>query len=360
MPSPVEERAYRRRAGVFGMVAGHVPRRVLEAYVLFPLFAVLLLAVVWTAVIHLIAVEGAAAMSAAIESSRELADTYQAQMVRNLVAIDQTLKTVKYANELKGGVALSDLQAKGLLPSAMIFDVAIAGRNGDVTAATRAQMPANVGGQAYFTVQRDSAAEAQGPFVSQVARNATTGTAEIVFSRSLRAADGSFAGIVMLSVEPSYFTSGYDVLRMGDEGELVLLGTDGVVRAERIGNRTSWGAIVSTAAVRVGAEASADLAEAYAWDQGVRRYTNVRQLHGFPLLAIVGLAQNEQLARFRQDRRNFLSATAVGSLFLLVLVFVLSRMSWELAQSRARARRAQQTHYAAAEASFDAFFGVVA
>ena len=341
---------------MFGTVPGHAPRRVLEAYVLFPLFAILLLVVVWTAVLRSIAVEGAAAMRAAIESSRELADTYQAQMVRNLAAIDQTLKTVKYANELKGGGALADLQAKGLLPSAMIFEVAIVGRNGAVKAATQAEMPANVGSQDYFVAQRDSAADAQVPFVSKVARNAKTGAAEIAFSRSLRTADGSFDGIVVLLVDPSYFTSGYDDLRMGNEGELLLLGKDGVVRAERIGSRTSWGAIVSPAAVRAGVEASSDLAQVNAWDQGVRRYSNVRQLHGFPLLAIVGLAQDEQLAQFHRDRRNLLWATAAGSLFLLVLALVLSWMSWELAQSRARARRAQQTHYAASEASFDAFF----
>jgi len=356
MPNRIDAGAYPSRAGVFGIVARRAPRRMLEAYVLFPVFAILLLAVVWTAVLHLIAAEGAAAMSAALESSRELADTYQAQMVRNLVAIDQTLKTVKYASELKGGEALADLQTKGLLPSAMIFEVAIIGRNGAVKAATQAQMPANVGGQDYFIAQRDRAAEDNCPFVSKVVLNATTGNAAITFSRSLRTAEGGFDGIVMLSVDPSYFTSGYDALRMGDEGELMLLGKDGVVRAERIGNRTSWGAIVSTAAGRAGAEASSDLAQVNAWDQGVLRYANVRQLHGFPLLAIVGLAQDEQLARFRRDRRNLLWATAVGSLFLLVLALVLSRMSWELARSRARARRAQKTHYAAAEASFDAFF----
>jgi hypothetical protein len=78
-------------------------RRLLEAYVLFPLFAAMLLVLAWTAVIHLVTVEHAVARDAAAELSRELADTYEAQMVRNLVAIDQALKTVKYVYERRGG-----------------------------------------------------------------------------------------------------------------------------------------------------------------------------------------------------------------------------------------------------------------
>jgi hypothetical protein len=44
---------------------GQLLRRLLEAYVLFPLFAVLLLISAWTSVIHLVSVEGTAASAAA-------------------------------------------------------------------------------------------------------------------------------------------------------------------------------------------------------------------------------------------------------------------------------------------------------
>ncbi|AMH43869.1 hypothetical protein AXG89_40335 [Burkholderia sp. PAMC 26561] len=47
--------------------------------------------------------------------------------MRNLSSIDQTLKTVKYAYETKGGTAMDELQAKGLLPPSIVFRVSVAG-----------------------------------------------------------------------------------------------------------------------------------------------------------------------------------------------------------------------------------------
>jgi hypothetical protein len=130
-------------------------RRLLEAHVLFPLFAAMLLVLAWMAIIHLVTVEHAVARGASAELSRELADTYEAQMVRDLVAIDQALKTVKYVYERRGGVRLSELQEQGLLPFAVVFKVAIAGSDGRLSDATRVQAPATVVDQPYFTVQRD-------------------------------------------------------------------------------------------------------------------------------------------------------------------------------------------------------------
>ena len=330
-------------------------RRLLEAYVLFPLFAAMLLVLAWTAVIHLITVEHAVARDAAAELSRELADTYEAQMVRNLVAIDQALKTVKYVYERRGGVRLSELQDEGLLPFAVVFKVEIAGSDGRLRDATRVQAPATVADQPYFTVQRDRINDSPAPFVSEVTRNATTGVPEIIFSRRLKNAAGKFAGIVMISVNPGYFTSSYDHLRMGNEGVLALLGTDGVMRAEQVGERPSWGAVLSRTAMQA-AETSSDLPAVQPWDHGVRRYTNLRQLQGFPLIAIVGLGEEEQLAQFRSHRRAYLLWASFGSLALVLLAAALSRSSWQLAVSRQRARRAQETYYAASEASLDAFF----
>ena len=333
-------------------------RRLLEAYVLFPLFAAMLLVLAWTAVIHLVTVEHAVARGSAAELSRELADTYEAQLVRDLVAIDQALKTVKYVYETRGSVRLSELQDQGLLPFAIVFKVAVTDSDGRLRDATRVQAPATVLDQPYFTVQRDRTNDSPAPFVSGVTRNATTGVPEIIFSRRLKNAAGEFAGIVMLSVSPGYFTNSYDHSRMGNEGVLALLGTDGVMRAEQVGDRSSWGAILSTTAMRVAEESSdlSDLPGVQPWDHGVRRYTNLRQLQGFPLIAIVGLAQEEQLAPFRSHRRAYVLWASLGSVALVLLAAALSRSSWQLTVSRRRARRAQQTYYAASEASLDAFF----
>ncbi|CAM2151203.1 diguanylate cyclase [Pararobbsia alpina] len=336
--------------------AGQVLRRLLEAYVLFPVFAVLLLISAWTSVIHLVSVEGAAAEAAAAESSRELADTYEAQLVRNLASIDQTLKTVKYAYEMTGNDAIERLRDKGLLPSQMVFEIAIASGDGTLVATTQSHAHGNIADRPYFVAQRRRAADSPLPYVSEVTRNPVSGASSITFSRRLRDSEGGFAGIVLVSVDPAYFTSGYDFSRMGKHGLLAMIGTDGVVRAAQMGSHATWGAHIPIALTSESLNDTSDVATIHAWDDGVARYTNVRALHGFPLVAVLGLSQDEQLVQFHEHKRTYIWETAVGSVLLIALMLVLSRTSWQLALSRQRARQARQTYYAASEGSIDAFF----
>src|SRR5687768_917250 len=111
--------------------------RLTEPYVLFPLFAMLLLGVLWGTTLALIGNESAAARDHAAESVNELVETYEAQMVRALREIDLTLKLVKSAYEqAPGDGALRDVEARELLPSNLLFAISVADAHGDVVAST--------------------------------------------------------------------------------------------------------------------------------------------------------------------------------------------------------------------------------
>ncbi|WP_206956174.1 bifunctional diguanylate cyclase/phosphodiesterase [Trinickia acidisoli] len=324
-------------------------RRLAQTWLWFPLFAFVLLALVWGSLIHVLQLEHAAVTSAAIETSRELADTYEAQVVRSLVSIDQTLKTIAYAYAVSGNDALEKLQNRDMLPSAIVFQMTITNSRGDAIASTRPSAPRNVADQLYFQAQR----RVDRLFIGRAETDGITGAPEIIFSRRLSNAAGGFAGVVTLVVDPSYFTGSYDSLRLGKLGLLGLLGTDGSMRVQQTGEDVSWGAAVPREF------ASADTAEAPVvrpWDHGVERFTTVRVLHAFPLAVIVGLSRDEQLVRYWHHRVVYISETAAGSVLLVILTIILSLKSLELSKSRVRARRLQQTYFAASEASLDAFF----
>ncbi|MFL6659812.1 MAG: EAL domain-containing protein [Massilia sp.] len=322
----------------------------LETHISLPLFGVLLLIVIWTSTIHFIGIERGAANTAARNSSRELLDTYEAQVQRNLGGIDQTLKVLKYAVELKGpGGALPALNQQGLLPSGLVFVVSIADRKGMIVASNPAARFIDVSDQNYFSYHRDN--DSNIPFVSQTTRDDANPEWHVHFTRRLNDAAGQFAGVVIVEVDPAYFTSGYEHSRQGDLGVLGLYGSDGVFRALRIGDKVSWG---QNAAPLAKLENDGDVM-ASPWD-GVRRYTALRRLHGFSLSAVVGLAEHEQMAAFEQQRRNYLWAAASGSALLVMVVTLLGFWSWQLARTRRRVRRAQETYAAASEASLDAFF----
>ncbi|MEA5097678.1 MAG: diguanylate cyclase [Burkholderiaceae bacterium] len=301
----------------------------------------------------MIAIEGAAAERTAADTARELVEIYEAQMVRNLGAIDQALKTVKYAYEIdQKPTVLSSLDEKGLLPPKLIFTVSIANRAGEVIASTSSGKKEAIAERQYFLDHLVSDSD----IPSIVPVRSTAGDWRIQFSRRLNAADGKFIGVVMVLVEPAYFTSGYERSRLGDFGVLGLVGPDGTFLARRSGD---W-VTVGESAKDIPASADDDnpkdtVLMAPSW-ASVEQYLNVRRIYRFPLTVIVGLSKSEQLDSFHRQKISYLRLAILASVLVIVVALVLTRLSWQLAESRKRTRKNQETYYAASEASLDAVF----
>ena len=313
-----------------------------EPRILYPAIAVLMLAGIWGTTLNLVRVENDAAERAVAATSRELADTYEAQIVRALREIDQTLKLVKYAYELRGRqFALRELKARALLPPDLLFVVSVADSNGEVVASTRGTAWPNVAGEAYFQIQRQTESFA----IDIPRRDPGSGEWKLQFSRRIDAPDGTFSGIVVVAVDAAYFVSAYEASKLGERGVLGILGTDGVFRVRRSAEKISAGDVVDYAAVvpATGLAPSQTRLSTNVWD-GERRYTSVRKLYDFPLAVIAGLSSDEQLATVRRERRNHLWKALVGSLVLGLVLVVLGRLSAQLAAGRLRAAEEQAAH----------------
>lgn len=320
--------------------------RATEAAVLYPAMAILFLAVIWGTTLYLLRVERASAERAAVESSRELAETYEAQVVRALREIDQTLKLVKYGYELRDQqFVLQDLKLRTLLPPELLFIVSIADSNGVVLASTRPSVVAQTINQAYFRKIQQRGDGLSVDRIEHVA-GAAAGERTVHFGRGLTAVDGTFAGAVVLAVDQAYFVSSYDAKRMGRRGMLGILGADGVFNVKRSGDTVlPDDDLVAYPALLPPADSEEPMAtlSVNTWD-GVRRYTNARRLYEFPLSVIVGLSEDEQLAAMRRDMRGHLWRAAVGSILLIAAFSILGRLSRQLALSRKRATEEQIAH----------------
>ena len=339
--------------GLLGRLA-----KTIDTHIALPLFALLPLAAIWGATFHFIDVEREAALNAARDATREQIDTYEAQMARNLTAIDQTLKVVKYSVKMNGAhAALPALRAQGLLPPGLVFQVSVADRDGNIVDSNPRIPPMNIAREAYFTVHALGAGGSA--VVGNAQGDAVRSEPHLHFTRRIDDAAGRFAGIAIVAVDPGYFTSAYERSRAGERGMLALVGNDGVARAVRVGDKVSWGqhftldGLLESPAGGAGAGAIVPRATA---PDGVPRYASARRLHGFPLTAVVGLSSGDAMAPFEQHRRNYLSAALAASALLVAVVALVSAWSWQLARARSRERRAQETYLAASEASLDAVF----
>ena len=328
--------------------------RLTAPHVLLPLVALLILGMIWSATLRTTALETAAARRASVGTTRELLETYEAQILRALREIDQTLKMLQYIAEAEGGkAALTDLQARRMLPTSLLFAIDVVDRTGRVVAGNRPDRPSAVNHQAYFTALRDRPAAGRGLFVDAPYRDPVSHEWTLTFSRRLARADGAFAGAVTVAVDAAYFTSGYDVAKLGSHGVLGLLGTDGVFRVRRTGGAVSANDFVRYASVvapTVDDDAAVSLV-ASPWDR-VPRFSSARKLFEFPLAVIVGLGEQEQLAAAAADRRRSLLNAGWSSVLVVVLSGLLARMSWRLLRSQRRESaatlaRAERVEYGA-------------
>ncbi|HEY5799432.1 MAG TPA: EAL domain-containing protein [Burkholderiaceae bacterium] len=319
----------------------------METHVSLPLFTGMLVVAIWLVTFHFIEAERATAHAAALDSVAEIADTYEAQMARNLGGIDQTLKVIKYAVERKGALgALPELHEHGLLPSGLVFSVSIANAQGQIVASNPAVKAISVASENYYAYHRQH--DSGAAYVSRTMRDAANAEYHVHFTRRLNDSGGGFAGIAIVEVDPEYFTIGYERSRQGERGMLALYGQDGIVRALRVGERVSWGQPVPQLA-------PGDQPVAGPWD-AVRRYVRVRPLGGFGLLAAVGVAEDEQMAAFEAHRMQNLWKAGVGTAVLVLTAGLLWLWLWHGAKTRRRIRRQQETYAAASQANLDAFF----
>jgi diguanylate cyclase (GGDEF)-like protein len=316
--------------------------RLTEPSILFPLLTVLMLGVIWGVTFNLISVERADARTAAAAASLELINTYQAQAVRALHEIDQTLKFVKYVYETRdSGAALLELKARALLPPDLLFVVRVVDSNGVTIASTRPAEALPDDDLLYLSALRRS----DSLWVDQSRKNPTSQEWTLQFGCRLNRTDGTFAGAVLLTVDATYFVSGYDATQLGEHGFLGLLGTDGIFRARRTGEMFTAGGAVNYTALVPGADQedpTVSLSDNQ-WDD-VRRYTGAQQLFEFPLAVIVGLSESERLAATQHNARVYLWRAATGSAVLMLLTTLLGRLSWQLARSQERESQEKVEH----------------
>lgn len=320
----------------------------MEPQLLFPALTLLILAVIWSATIKLIRVENASARGAAAAATLDLTNTYEAQMLRAVREIDQTLKLVGYGYQTAGGddasragAVLSGLAAQGLLPPNLLFVVSIVDGAGNVIASTRpsAVLQQSVPVLLAALRARDTL------WIDRTRQDPATGNWMLQFARRLSDGDDGLSGAVVVGVDSAYFVSGYDPQLLGHGGMLGVLGTDGLFRVRRTGEQVIAGD-PNHYAMQLPAPTQSNPLVSLAvnrWD-GVARFTGSQALYDYPLAVVVGLSEQEQLAAARRSSSSYLWRAAIGSLCIILLTGLLGRLSRQLARSRMRTAAAELQH----------------
>src|SRR5262245_19862050 len=192
--------------------------------------------------------------------------------------------------------------------------------------------PTNLSDREHFRVHADS--DRDELFISKPVLGRVSGKWSIQLSRRLNAPDGSFDGVVILSIDPYHLASFYESIDINTEGVVVLVGLDGIVRARVSADGRTVGQTMvgSTLFRRLTESPSGSYRSAGHTD--VVRLSSYRRVKGYPLVVVVGLSRAQVLERVEHHRILYFGAAAFVS--ILVLSFKVMVVRRQLGLKRAR------------------------
>jgi two-component system, cell cycle sensor histidine kinase and response regulator CckA len=144
----------------------------------------------------------------------------------------------------------------------------------------------------------------------------------IQFTRSIRHRDGTFAGVMVFSIDPEVFANFFRSVDVGKDGAITLAGTDRVIRARSSAQNmiSNFEGIILPADSPLFDPKKPDsgIFHSSSATDGVLRFWSYRRLQGYPLVVTVGLSENDTF-RPVNARRNtlILWGVLVSTLMLL-------------------------------------------
>ena len=127
-------------------------------------------------------------------------------------------------------------------------------------------------------------------------------------ARRLNAPDGSFAGVLIVSLDPYYLARFYETVDLGPGGTVMLVGRDGIVRARVAFTRASPEApykpqitIGETVTLQLSPDAQNSSFHVQSALDNVSRVVSYSVLPDYPLVVGVGLSDNDLFARIRRE-----------------------------------------------------------
>jgi signal transduction histidine kinase len=162
-----------------------------------------------------------------------------------------------------------------------------------------------------------------GLFISRPVFGRASGKWSIQLSRRISAADGSFAGVMVASLDPFYFSRNFDRLDVGRNGLVTVVGRDGFLRARNVMDPTIIGQDVSGGALFVAASRSPE--GFLRFTSSIDHVTRLASFHAvgdYPLYVAAGFSEAEVMTE-TWTRQQAYRYGAAGLTALLVAVSAL-------------------------------------
>ena len=193
-----------------------------------------LVAVFWLGTTQRSRAEFAEARESEFSKNENLALALDVQTEQLIAGIDQSLLLIKDQYEGPAPrVSLTRLVSPAFASQSFITFIGVTNDRGDVTEAFQPFAPTNIADRGFFKRHRSD--DLKTLLISEPVLGRVSGRWTITLTRRLNAADGSFAGLVAISVEPRYLTRLFEATQLGPSDEMSLVLSNGITLARRRG-----------------------------------------------------------------------------------------------------------------------------
>ena len=298
-----------------------------------PVFGLLLIVAMWTATWLQLRSTERAVMSTATRDIANFAAAFEQYTRRTIKDADRIALLVKHEYEQHRILDVPRLVRAGLIEGSGILVVSVADAKGGIISRSNPEGPLDIADRELFRLHaaRDTGVLDVGkPIASRV-----SGRPTIVMSRRINHPDGSFAGIVALSVTPDYFMEFYRATDLGKHGSMGLLGVDGTFRARRVGAEATSASDGSAAQFLARAELDPlGQFETRGEIDQVMRIVAYRKMADYPFIVTAAQAADEALEEFHKIRHNALLIAAAATVVILVFFAVTTVLAVRLQRHR--------------------------
>jgi diguanylate cyclase (GGDEF)-like protein/PAS domain S-box-containing protein len=334
-------------------------RRLYRA-ILLPAFGVALLSFMWAAAIYQVRQEKYTARYEAVLHSQSLARTLAEHTNHLLRQVDHATQLFKLKyEESDGKLRLPEFTRKNglldsLLPTKLDLPLAVLDRDGRIIESLHGYFAPDLKHQPVFINHANNPADTA--LVATPVVDSRTKKWQIQVSRRLNNPNGSFAGVIMVMIDPTYFVEDYDRLSVDAGGAVMLISRENGMSAARIDDQV----IISDSIDFSVAQASlAQPPEEFLLKRpfdAIDRIYSYAEIPRFTLMAVVGNPSATAMARFERRRELYYGAAIVNSVLILLFVYLLVQQAHRLRRTARMVIEAQLMLRAAADASLDAVF----
>ena len=208
-------------------------------------FSIAMIAALWAVVIVDKRAEREGTIAAAIRQNTNLAVAYEEHVVRTLKGLDGALLFMRQEyRRLNRGLDINRYLGEGIIDSRQFVILSVLDERGSMVLSSRPGGPVNYADREFFRIHQQLH-DQDIFYVSAPVLGRVSNTWQVPLSRRIIKADGSFGGVIVLTVDPTYLAHFYQKAAIGEHGLVKLIGTDGIVRARRAGKTLSFGADLS-------------------------------------------------------------------------------------------------------------------